>query len=106
MSATRWKSLHGFALYLESCCMDENQEEGEPIRMKPNRYGLVWKIGKQTRLIKHTLNPTMGVNAPLESSVEEITIMLIDEKAAKDKERLGDKQRAREEEKKREEDRL
>ena len=48
----------------------------------------------------------MGINAPLESSVEEITIKLIDEKAAKDKERLGDKQRAREEEKKREEDRL
>ena len=70
MNSTRWSSLHGFALHLQSTC-----EDG-----KPNKFGLLWKISNQSRTIRTQTGESAG-------DVEETIIMLVDLNAIRENER-------------------
>jgi len=85
MNATRWKSLSGFAAYLESSC-----EDG------PNKLGLHWKIDRDQRREYQKQNGGVG-------EIDEINIMLIDVRAEEDRLRKEREISGRERDRKREE---
>ena len=67
MSATRWRSLHGFSAHLESSC-----EDG------PNKLGLHWKVDRGQRREYQKQDGGVG-------EIDEIKIMLIDVRAEEDR---------------------